>query len=254
MNIIRPPTIASELLSLVGKLKESAGAAGRKVVPVAAPVVTVTGVSYAGITFEPLAHRKSGRPEKELFYFGTSLESLRARNLERHASGPEVFGLLADSLEGKLASPVLRSVAEDMLTSYGEWLSLAFERKGDVLIVYVDPEGLNWNSKSNKYVKTAQFKCARNARFDIAGKPSHEWIELEKFDDSFVVEVYGRPFGSLPSAMRKGGKLARVILPADGAVWPVGRGNFDVNYNVDGYNYNVRASRGVGAAPQKNFP
>lgn len=32
----------------------------------------------------------------------------------------------------------------------------------------------------------------------------------------------------------------------DGATeWPVGRGNYDNNYNVNAYNYNNRASRGI---------
>ena len=31
----------------------------------------------------------------------------------------------------------MKAVADDMISGYGEWLSMAFERKGDLLIAYL---------------------------------------------------------------------------------------------------------------------
>ena len=39
----------------------------------------------------------------------------------------------------------------------GEWLSMAMERKGDVLVCYLHPEGLVWNEdKGGVYEKGIQ--------------------------------------------------------------------------------------------------
>ena len=93
---------------------------------------------YKGIQFEPLAYRalnKEGKlhTEKAVLTYDQSLEGLQQRGFERHPSPAEVFGLLADNLENKLTGS-LKAVADDMLTSYGEWLDMAVERRGDVLL------------------------------------------------------------------------------------------------------------------------
>ena len=204
----------------------------------------ITIVSYKGLEFEPLSPRNGA--EKELPTYDASLARLRQEKYERHASPSEAFSLIEDNLEGKL-SGALKAVADDMLSSYGEWLSMAFERKGDLLIAYLHPEGIVWDGKT--YVKQNTFKCDSKQNFNIAGKKSNEWISLQEFDDDFSLLVYSRKFADLPQVMREGNaniSKAHVALPADGTAWPVGRVNGD-RFGI-GCDCSSRASRGVRSA------
>ncbi len=202
--------------------------------------------SYKGIEFEPLACRKQGASEKMLFYFNNSLVRLTIDGLEpgfeRHPRPQEALGLIMDGIKGKLVDTSFRNMHADMLSSYGEWFSMAFERKGNILIAYLDPEGLVWNS--NTYVKNSSFKFVDKQEFDIAGKKSNTWIPLDEFSDDLVQAIYGRKFKDLPQEVREGNFKARMSLPPDGAARPVGRADFDGMCNVYGY-YDSRASRGV---------
>ena len=176
---------------------------------------------YKGVEFEPLAPMKG--KEKALLTFDLSLTRLRQEKYERHASPSEAFSLIEDNLEGKL-SGALKAVADDMLSSYGEWLSMAFERKGDLLIAYLHPEGIVWDKNSNKYVKQNNFKYDSAQNFNIAGKKSNEWIPLQDFGDDFSLLAYSRKFADLPQVMREGNaniSKAHVYLPKDGTAWSV---------------------------------
>ena len=174
----------------------------------------ITPALYKGLEFEPLAPRNG--KEKELPTYDASLARLRQEKYERHASPSEAFSLIEDNLEGKL-SGALKAVADDMMSSYGEWLSMAFERKGDLLIAYLHPEGIVWDG--SKYVKQNTFKSDSEQRFNIAGKKSNEWIPLQEFGDDFSLLVYSRKFADLPQVMREGNaniSKAHVALPVDG--------------------------------------
>jgi len=201
-----------------------------------------TGIAYSGIIFEPTAHYDG--TDKELLTYNQSLTRLQKAGYERHARPQEAFGLIIDGLEGKLTGKLsqLKDVQEDMLNSYGEWLSLAVERKGDVLIAYLDPEGLAW--KKDHYAKTSKFNASDKKTLNIAGKNSEEWINLKEFDDEFTKYFYAREFASLPKEIQN---KAQVYLPPEGTIWPVGRDVFS-----DGYYVGNGASRGVRRA--KNFP
>ncbi len=221
--------------------------------PPTAPVVTaptspLIATSYNDIMFEPLAYREQGESGKKLLYFNDSLTRLRAAGFERHARPQEAFSLIIDGLEGKLSGS-LAEVQNDMFASYGEWLSMAFERQGNVLIAYLDPEGLVW--KDNKYVKDS-FRFADKQEFDITGKESNKWIPLAEFGDDLVQAVYGRKFKDLPQDMREGNRKAHLALPANETAWPVGRGNFNGRYSVSGFSY--LASRGVRSSSAKKSP
>ena len=194
-------------------------------------------VPYKDITFEAVAYRKANATGKELVTYDVSLARLQKAGFKRHVRSTEVFSLLADNLENKLSGN-LKKLAEDMLVSYGELLSLGFEREGDKLFVYVDLEGLTWNG--SKYVKQKNFKYGDKKEFDITGKKSGVWIDLSTFDDAFVKLVYGRAFKDLPKKMQD---RAHVALPTDGDARPVGCGNYGNYYDVD-CNYGG-ASRGV---------
>jgi hypothetical protein len=217
-----------------------------KAPPSTASASPLIATSYNDLVFEPLAYREQGDAGKKLLYFDKSLERLRAAGFERHARPQEVFGFLIDGLEGRLAGSI-SDVQKDMLTSHGEWMSMAFERQGNILIAYLDPEGLVWNS--NTYVKDSSFKFVDKQEFDIAGKQSNTLIPLDEFSDDLVQAIYGRKFKDLPQDMREGNRKAHMGLPSGGAAWPVGRGNFNVGCIVSGYYYFINvASRGVRVA------
>ena len=202
---------------------------------------------YADVEFEVQAPRD--RINKKLYSFDKSLARLQKADFERHPRPLEAFTLITDGLEGKL-SGVQKDICNDMLElgSYGEWLSLAFERNNDILTCYLDPEGLIWNSKSSEYVKD-DFKFAEKKEFNIAGKPYQQWIELETFSNDFVQYIYGHNFKDLPIEMREGNKRAQVYLPPNCITKPVARGGYGNGYGFSSGSY--WASRGVRA--QKNF-
>ncbi len=210
------------------------------------PRQNIITASYKDIEFEPRAYRKQGTA-KELLYFDKSLERLKLTGYERHPRPQEAFGLIIDGLEQKLAG-ALADVNTDFFTNYGEWLSCAFERQGDKLIAYLDPEGLVW--KNDKYVKQ-DFKFADKQEFSIAGKASNVWIPLQEIDTNLVTFLYTRPFKDLPEELQKGNRKANIAFPADGAAWPVGRVSNDW-YNVIYCNYG--ASRGVRPSRAKKSP
>ena len=159
-----------------------------------------------------------------LYRFDESLEALKAIGYERHLRPVEAFSLLERNLEGKLSEEE-QEIAEDMMIDpyyWGEWLSLAWERKGNVLVAYLDPVGLVWDQKKWSYVKQ-DFSCSEKKQFDITGKAYCRNIDLQKFSDDFVEWHYGRKFSELTKEMREGERSAQVYLPAAGVIWPVGR-------------------------------
>lgn len=195
-----------------------------------------TGVLYGKVRYESQALYDGN--DKKLLTYDASLASLRSRDQIRHPRPQEVFSLLIANLENKL-TPQQKAVANDMFTSYGEWLSAAAERNGDKLTVYIDPEGLVWNGYA--YVKQ-NFKFGTKKEFSVQGIPSQSWQDLNKFDPNLVEFLYTRPFDKLPPVMQQGDRRAQVYLPPEGTIRPVGRGNFRFDF---GYFYNSWASRGV---------
>lgn len=200
----------------------------------------ISGTSYQNLTIESLTPR-DGNNKKQLLTYDQSLARLKTAGFQRHLRPAEAFGLLADGLEGKL-SKELQAVSQDMLSSYGEWLSLAVERKKDALVCYLDPQGLEWNG--SVYVKKSDFASAEKQEFSIVGIPSQSWTDIARFYDTVVRFLYGRSFKELPQEMQTGNRRAQAYLPPDGTVWPVGRGIFINNFDVNGCYYVYRASRG----------
>ena len=201
-----------------------------------------TGTLYQDVKFEAKALYKGN--EKELLTYDASLASLRSRGQVRHPRPQEVFSLLIANLEKKL-TPEQKSVAEDMLSGYGEWLSAAMERSGDKLTIYTDPEGLAW--KGSAYVKQ-NFKFESKRDFSAAGIPSQQYIDLKEFDANLVKFMYTKKFDQLPQEMQQGGKRAQVYLPPDGQIWPAGRGFFNGGFDIV---CNYGASRGVVPSARK---
>ena len=200
-------------------------------------------VSYKNLAFEQRAPRdKDG--EKNLYFYQESLNRLLKKGYKRHLRPAEAMALLIDNLENK-STPPLKNVAEDILQSYGEWLSAAVECSGDDLTVYLDPNGLLW--KNDSYHKGKRFTSTKTVHFAITGIPREQWVPLTQFDVKLVTFFYSKPYGQLPKEIQDN---AQIWLPVDGAIRPVGRGYFswyDVDSNVDYW-----ASRGVArVAPLK---
>ncbi|MBS3148085.1 hypothetical protein J4219_04325 [Candidatus Woesearchaeota archaeon] len=205
--------------------------------------------SYERVDFESRAYRAQNEQTKDILTFDESLERLRAAGFERHARPQEAFGLIIDGLEGKLNGE-LSKVSADMSTGHGEWLSLAFERKGELLVCYLDPVGLVWTGI--KYDKQ-NFGYSGECSFDINGITSGQWVGLDKFRPYFVQFLCGRRFDQLPTEMREGNKKVHVYLPSDGVAWPVARGDYRFSVSGFGSRYGVYgdgASRGVRDAPR----
>ena len=211
---------------------------------------TPTGIEYNGLRIQRRAYRKAGEREKALLSYDQSLEQLRNKGYERHLRPAEAFTLLAEGLEGRL-TPDLKKVYDNMLTSYGEWVSMAMERKGDTLITYLDPKGLKWDGQ--KYVKTPEFNFQETKVFGIKGMKSQEYIDLNQWNPELVQYVYGRAFANFPSEMKERSYSAQLYLPAEGMVQPVGRGNFrDRFYAGSGFRWAVRGVANVGGARRKH--
>jgi len=208
-------------------------------------VKTFVPTTYHDVEFEPQSPRRSGG-EKKLFRYDESLSSLRERGYERHPRPAEVFTLLADSLEEKL-TPQDQTIVNDMLSSWGEWLSVAWERQGNILIAYLDPIGLVWDKSKFFYFKQ-DFQYTSQHVFDITDKNSQEWISLRDFSDDFVEFHYGRKFDDLPAEIQQ---KAYILLPPEGVIRPAGRGG-DGGCGVGGCNSG--ASRGVRPVPVKKSP
>ncbi len=196
--------------------------------------------SYKGVSFDEKAKYKDNTSdEKELFTYDKSDERIKTKNpTARHTRPQEVFSLIIDCLENRISDEKLKKVKEDMFKSYGEWLSCAFEKQGDKLIVYLDPTGLVWNG--SEYVKTENFACSAKKEFNIPEVKSQTWTSINKLPDDWVEYIYTRKFADLPKDVQE---KAQTYLPPSGKIWPVGRGV--CGYGVVGYGYGLGASRGV---------
>ena len=132
------------------------------------------------LVIEEKAPRDSNN-NKILYTYDKSLEAIKQRGYQRHLRSNEAFQLMIDAIENP--SSKYTSTKEDMLSSYGEWLSLAVLRtKPDELKLYLDPENLVWNSSRSEYVVQGNLKYSQERAFNISkGIPSNEWVDLNKF-------------------------------------------------------------------------
>ena len=171
--------------------------------------------------------------------YDKSMESLRSRGFKRHLRPDEAFGIIIDAIENK-GKPLIKSISEDMLSSYGEWLSLAMLRNGAELSCYLDPENLVWNGTS--YVVNGALKHSGEHKFNIKRIHSEKYVDLDKFPQDLVTFLYSRPYDKLPEVMRKENRRSQLWLPGEGIIRPCGLGSID---GSSVYGYYDRASRGV---------
>ena len=201
------------------------------------------------LVIEEKSPRDSGN-NKTLQTYDKSMESLRSRGFKRHLRPDEAFRILIDAIENKgkplinpsgKGKPLIKSISEDMLSSYGEWLSLAMLRNGAELSCYLDPENLVWNGTS--YVVNGALKHSGEHKFNIKRIHSEKYVDLDKFPQDLVTFLYSRPYDKLPEVMRKENRRSQLWLPGEGIIRPCGRGSSFDDFDVSGYD--SRASRGV---------
>ena len=184
---------------------------------------------------------KDTNNNKVLLSYDNSLQALQQRNFQRHLRPSEAFQILIDNIEQPQSS--YKPLAQDMLASYGEWLSLAIKREQDKLICYLDPENLIWNGTT--YEVQGSLKHAGEHTFNLNKKiKSETYVDLNQFPPDLQVFLYSRPYDQLPDIMKAGHQRAQFYVPPEGIIRPCGRGYSVGNFNLLG-DCNSWASRGV---------
>ncbi len=176
--------------------------------------------------------------EKKLYTFDVSLRALRERGYERHPRPAEAFDLICRGLEGRL-QPEQQAVVDDMMSCYGEWLSMAMMREGNMLHCYLDPENLVWNG--HKYV-------VHGRKLKYAGEEVHSIgsvkrlipiKDVNEINPALVEKLWSRPYAILPEEIKQN-QNTWLWLPPENVLWPVIRSMY---YVVTGWY--LMASRGV---------
>jgi hypothetical protein len=180
--------------------------------------------TYKDIEIEPKAARTlaQSREIKHPMLYNVSLKRLKKAGYERHASPSEALSLIYDGVEGKL-SGILETIYNDVMWNCGEWLSMAFERQGDLLICYLHPENLPERGLADD---SNGFGYADKREFNIKGLESGAMIRIREMEDFFIRTVYGREYRDLPDIVKNGSALidaAHIMLPPDRCLLPVYR-------------------------------
>ncbi len=195
--------------------------------------------ALADIIFEEKA--AYNEKEKRFYTFDASLRALRKRGYERHPRPAEALRLICNGLEGRL-QPEQQAVADDMFSSWGEWLSMAMLREGNLLHCYLDPENLLWDEKAWKYV--VQGRKLKHAGEEIYSVGSLRWWvpikDVNEMNPALVEKLWSRHYAVLPKEIKH---KAYLFIPPANVLWPVGLGSCINKYNITTYSYG--GSRGV---------
>ncbi len=195
--------------------------------------------ALSDVVFEPRTVYEG--QHKKLYTFNDSLQALRERGYERHPRPAEAFDLICRGLEGRL-SPEQQAIADDMMNSYGEWLSMAMLRKGNLLHCYLDPENLLWDKKEWRYVvQGGKIKHAREEVYSISSFPDCFTPKtMNEINPTLVEKLWSRPYAILPEKIRQN---ALMWIPPESVLWLMSRGGYYKWYDV-GTGY-CKVSRGV---------
>jgi len=178
--------------------------------------------------------------------FDQGLQAIINRGFERYLRPQEAFGLMIDIMKKKV-SPQLQEIFH--YSNY-EWLNLAWEVKGNSLIAYLDPVGLQWQeytdpvTKANKYkYHTPTFTAKEKKVFSIekmhSGKIKGRH-DLSEFSDDFIQFHCGRSFAVLPEALRK---KVKIDLPPKNLLVPVAHAPENLIFGHIGCNGTPRGVR-----------
>ncbi|MBM3199803.1 hypothetical protein FJZ53_02610 [Candidatus Woesearchaeota archaeon] len=184
----------------------------------------------------------------ETIYFDESLRKIQEAGFERHLLPWESFTIILGYIDGKIKNE-FHAAAKDMASSFGctEWLSMAVKRDRDVLVCYANPKNLVWDDSSKIYKPDGilSFDPALSTEISIKGVPSEEWVDLKRLSEDFVKYFYTRKFEELPDEINSNDDYAQIFLPAEGGIWPVGRGANWLKYSLSTSTCLKRISRGV---------
>jgi hypothetical protein len=186
-------------------------------------------LSMGGLTIENPKHN-------EWEYYQDSLARLRQKGFKRHLRPIEFYEILLEHFRTN-GLGTREDVAKNMLSGKGEWLSVAFRKRGNILEVSWDPENIAWNGKEyvTKGDLRVDFACP-----DMGDKKSEKYYKISTFPSELVHALYGADAGELSKYD------AGIYLPPEGKWWPVGCGYiYGYSYfDLIAGNYR-RASRGV---------
>ena len=191
--------------------------------------------AYKKVIFEKQAF--SNANSKIFFNFQESLNNLRLRGYARHPRPNETFSLFCSYLEDNFS---LKSIAGNMLSGYGEWLSLAIKYQNNLLHCYIDPE-LEFDSILNQYNLKSFYSERLFPISELDEKTYFSIKELHAKNPEFVEFIWSRPFHDLPLEIRENGGF---FVRRDENVWPAGRGDYNYWYDVSCV-FNYWASHGV---------
>lgn len=185
-----------------------------------------------------------------LFTFDGSLKRLKDDHYKRHLMPWEYFELLTRYYDGTLPEE-LHSSIEQMMDDYGEWFSMAFERKEDKLICYIDPENLTFDKAKGIYVVNKKFRCNYEKEFNIKNVPSKKWVHVTKFSDEFIEYFYNRQFiapmvlEDMPEYVTITRNQFLIYLPPEDGVFPISRAYGKYSQFSMGCFDKISQSRGV---------
>ncbi len=167
--------------------------------------------------------------------YGDSLESLGKKGFTRHLYPWEAFDILFAPNENPIGK--LAQIKADMLQGWGEWLNIAFMKKGDILYVVKDPSGFSDDKQPQGELR--EFR-------GFSKIPTEKYVRVGNLPDQmegqpyFVGEMWHRDKDFLTQ------KNAGIWLAPEGKWRPVGRGDIDDGFILNAYDGNSRrASRGV---------
>ncbi len=196
---------------------------------------------------------KETNNEKKIYSYNESLERLRKYGYERHLRPNEAFKIIIDALEHPESN--YKEIYKDMMSSFGEWLSLAIERDKDSLNCYSDPEF----TLDYKYLTRRKIKYNQKYTFDIKNIKTYEddgfslnpilerRVTLELLPQDLVCLLYTKKFDDLPEIIKKKGNI---LIPEGNIIAPLIRKGVSIYFasSVDIKN----ASRGVKVWNKKN--
>ena len=172
---------------------------------------------------------KETNNEKKVYSYNESLERMRKYGYERHLRPNEAFNIIIDALEFPESN--YKEIYKDMMSSSGEWLSLAIERDKDSLICYLDPEFI---SADYKYLTRRKIKYNQKYAFDIKNiKTSDDEyngfsldpilerrVSLGLLPKELVCFLYTKKFDDLPEIIKNKGHL---LIPDGNIIAPLSR-------------------------------
>jgi len=199
------------------------------------PVETLGGVVYNGQVWQS---ENTGVDEP----FDVGLAKIQAAGFQRFPRLAEASDLFLDYSRREPDSSPQYTLAKNMCFGKGDWLSLAFERRQDLLHAYVDPENLVW--RKDKYIWDGEPVYNQEESpepFDITGIQDYNGRHrIDTLPPELVAFMYGGRRSGWSSDFMAG--HTHVSVPLANNVNPISRLQINRGFSFSG---NHAAARGV---------